>query len=41
MPVGGKVVDVRLVKSYTFNWLRFGAFWFAEIEGAAIVSSDY
>ena len=33
VPIGGKAVQVSLQNSYTFNWLKFGTLWFAEIEG--------
>ena len=32
-PIGGKEVDIRLKKSYEFNWVECGEFWFLEIEG--------
>ena len=32
-PIGGKEVDIRLKKSYEFNWVRKGQFWYLEIEG--------
>ena len=32
-PIGGKEIDIRLKKSYEFNWIRNGQFWFLEIEG--------
>ena len=32
-PIGGKEVDIRLKKSYEFNWVRNGQFWYLEIEG--------
>ena len=32
-PIGGKEIDIRLKKSYEFNWVRNGQFWFLEIEG--------
>lgn len=32
-PIGGKEVDIRLEKSYEFNWVQKGQFWFLEIEG--------
>ena len=31
--IGGKKIDIRLKKSYEFNWVKYGNFWFAEIEG--------
>lgn len=33
VPIGGKPVDIRLARSYTFNWEKFGQFWFCELEG--------
>ncbi len=33
IPIGGKPVSINLAKSYTFNWLKFGTFWFTEVEG--------
>ncbi len=32
-PIGGKKIDIRLEKSYEFNWVQCGQFWFLEIEG--------
>ncbi len=32
-PIGGKTIDIRLRKSYEFNWVQNGDFWFLEIEG--------
>ena len=32
-PIGGKNIDIRLNKSYEFDWVRNGQFWFLEIEG--------
>ncbi|HAL37696.1 MAG TPA: hypothetical protein DCP03_06100 [Polaromonas sp.] len=34
VPVGGKVVNINLQNTYTFNWSKFGNFWFLEVEGA-------
>ena len=34
VPIGGKSVHVVLKRPHSFNWTKFGAFWFAEIEGA-------
>jgi hypothetical protein len=34
IPIGGKEVNVSLQNAYTFNWAKFGNFWFAELEGA-------
>jgi hypothetical protein len=34
VPIGGKVVRIDLQNTYTFNWSKFGAFWFSELEGA-------
>ncbi len=31
-PIGGKEIDIRLEKSYTFNWVQCGDFWFMENE---------
>ncbi|WP_202967613.1 hypothetical protein [Comamonas sp. E6] len=28
-----KPVDIQLARSYTFNWEKFGQFWFCELEG--------
>ena len=33
VPVGGKDVNIQLARSYTFNWEKFGQFWFCELEG--------
>lgn len=33
VPIGGKVVDIKLTRSYAFNWEKFGGFWFCELEG--------
>ncbi|MCY4312518.1 MAG: hypothetical protein OXD44_02280, partial [Gammaproteobacteria bacterium] len=32
-PIGGKKIDIRLKKSYEFNWVQCGNFWFMKIEG--------
>ena len=32
-PIGGKKIDIRLKKSYEFNWVQCGDYWFLEIEG--------
>ena len=32
-PIGGKEINIRLKKSYEFDWVRNGQFWFMEIEG--------
>ena len=32
-PIGGKQIDIRLNKSYDFNWVQCGDFWFMENEG--------
>ncbi len=32
-PFGGKKIDIRIKKSYEFNWVQCGQFWFLEIEG--------
>ena len=32
-PIGGKEIDIRLKKSYEFDWVQKGQFWFLEIEG--------
>jgi len=32
-PLGGEEIDIRLKKSYEFNWDKCGNFWFMEIEG--------
>ena len=32
-PIGGKTIDIRIRKSYEFNWVQNGDFWFLEIEG--------
>ena len=34
VPVGGKSVNIKLTRSYTFNWQKFGRFWFCELEGS-------
>lgn len=33
VPIGGKAVHVVLKRTHSFNWTKFGALWFAEIEG--------
>lgn len=33
VPIGGKAVDFRLNRSYSFDWVKFGDFWFCELEG--------
>ena len=32
-PIGGKPVDLRIQKSYIFEWAKKGQFWFLENEG--------
>ena len=32
-PIGGKEIDIKLKKSYEFNWVQNDQFWFLEIEG--------
>lgn len=32
-PIGGKDVAIQLKKSYEFNWIKKGQFWFLENEG--------
>lgn len=32
-PIGGKSVDLELKKSYCFNWVKVGGYWFLENEG--------
>jgi len=32
-PIGGKPIDIRLKKSYEFEWVQKGKFWFLENEG--------
>jgi len=32
-PVAGKPVDIKLQKKYNLQWIRYGGFWFSEIEG--------
>lgn len=39
IPIGGKPVHVVLERSHSFNWTKFGDFWFAEIEGVVIQSN--
>lgn len=34
-PIGGKVVNITLIKSYSLQWLQYGSFWFLEAEGQA------
>jgi hypothetical protein len=33
VPIGGKAVNIKLSRSYTFNWEKVGQFWFCELEG--------
>ena len=33
VPIGGKPVDIELARSYSFNWEKYGNFWFCELEG--------
>lgn len=35
-PIGGKRVNIRLVKSYTLNWVQYGDFWFMEAQGVHV-----
>ena len=32
-PIGGKAIDLKIQKSYEFNWVQKGEFWFLENEG--------
>lgn len=32
VPIGGKSVDITLAGKYEFNWVKFGDFWFTELE---------
>ena len=34
VPIGGRPVDITLACTYSFDWIRFGNFWFCELEGA-------
>jgi len=36
VPIGGKPVSIELARSYTFNWEKFGQFWFCELEGSVV-----
>lgn len=33
VPIGGKNISIELEKSYQFNWIKCGDFWFMELEG--------
>lgn len=33
VPIGGKPVNINLEGSYEFQWVKFGSFWFMELEG--------
>lgn len=35
-PVGGKEVNINLVKKYLLNWLNYGDFWFLEVQGESV-----
>lgn len=35
VPIGGRQVDIKLQKSYQFNWEALGDFFFMEVEGHA------
>ncbi len=35
-PIGGKRVNIRLVKSYTLSWVQYGDFWFMEAQGVHV-----
>lgn len=37
-PIGGKNVAITLQKIYSFNWSKFGSFWFMELEGGDRIS---
>ncbi len=32
-PIGGKPVNISLDKLYTLNWVKYGSFWFMEVQG--------
>lgn len=32
-PIGGKPVNLLLEKSYTLSWVKYGNFWFMEVQG--------
>lgn len=33
VPIGGKPVRIELKRSYRLEWVRYGGFWFLEVEG--------
>ena len=39
VPIGGKPVSVDLKKAYSFDWLKFGGFWFVELEGVTVTQA--
>lgn len=39
VPIGGKAVNISLKNTYTFQWEKFGNFWFAEMEGVKPLSA--
>lgn len=36
VPIGGKPVNIELKRSYLLEWVRYGGFWFLEVEGRAV-----
>lgn len=32
-PIGGKPISIQLRRRYVLEWIQYGSFWFAEIEG--------
>ena len=35
-PIGGKSVNISLSRTYIFNWVRYGQFWFLEAQGKKV-----
>lgn len=35
-PIGGKPVSITLQNSYNLSWVRYGSFWFLEVQGVHV-----
>lgn len=35
-PIGGKEVNINLLKKYSLSWINYGSFWFLEAQGENI-----
>ena len=34
--IGGKEININLAKKYSLGWLKYGGFWFLEVEGETV-----